>query len=254
MELEENKIYSLQEMKDFFGVTNDKWKKDKDKLLKHLSNFYDYEVKYNETDRRKKEYLIIKKIKEYQKYDKPKNEKTILRDKIFEQNIVKIVEEDNIQTSSNVNRIMRKKVQFISDNYTEGTSYEYTRIRMIEFFGKNKGQAGTKGIISEKIWCKLDKENNKYIPLDEDIISDFFGILKDRNKDNEKEIAEKCCDYENGLITKGERDKYIGEKNFSAFILSKQEFFEKYGYNPIYVPKYEFSAFINEEKENDYGK
>ena len=67
-ELEEEHLYTLDEMKAFFGVTKDQWKKNNNELLKHLCNYYEYEIRYNQTDKRKKEFYIFKKIKDYEDY------------------------------------------------------------------------------------------------------------------------------------------------------------------------------------------
>mgnify|MGYP003516327428 CR=1 FL=1 len=59
-ELEEEHLYTLDEMKAFFGVTKDQWKKNNNELLKHLCNYYEYEIRYNQTDKRKKEFCLYK--------------------------------------------------------------------------------------------------------------------------------------------------------------------------------------------------
>ena len=66
IELLENHTYSTADMYNFFGVSKDSWKKKKDNLLLHLQQYYEYEIKYNENDRRKLDYHIIRKIKDYE--------------------------------------------------------------------------------------------------------------------------------------------------------------------------------------------
>lgn len=252
MDLQEEHIYTLENMREFFGVTKDQWKKKNNELLKHLCNYYEYEIKYNEKDKRKKEFHIIKKIQDYEKFEKPKAEKIKIRDRVFEEGIIGIVKEDNIQTSANINRIMRKEIDFVKDNYKEGTSYEYIRIRMIEYFGKKKNEGGTKGRIERKIWCKLDVEGCCYIPLTDEQIEDFYNMLGANlsSLDKRKEIAEICSNYENDLITKEERDSILGYSNYCSYEETKNQFYKKYGFHPVCVPVYEFNAW--EIQEGDF--
>lgn len=250
-ELEEEHLYTLDEMKAFFGVTKDQWKKNNNELLKHLCNYYEYEIRYNQTDKRKKEFYIFKKIKDYEDYVKPKSEKIQMRDKIFEEGIIDIVKEDNIQTSANINRIMRRDIKFVSDNYKEGTSYEYVRIRMIDYFGKKKDEGGTKGYIARKMWCKLDIDTLCYIPLSDEMIEEFYNLLGNNlnSDDKKREIAEICSSYENDLITKEERDNELGFSNYMSYEQTKSQFHDKYGFYPVCVPVYKLTAW-SMSKEN----
>jgi hypothetical protein len=49
-------------------------------LLEHFSNYYEYEIRYNNKDKRKREFYIFTKIKDYEEYQKPKAEKIQKRD------------------------------------------------------------------------------------------------------------------------------------------------------------------------------
>lgn len=247
MELEEEHLYTLDEMRQFFGLTREQWKKknNRDKLLAHFSNYYEYEIRYNNNDRRKRDFYIFKKIKDYEEYKKPKSEKIQKRDTIFENEIVDIVTEDNIQTSANINRIIRIDNDFVRDNYKDGTSYEYVRLRMLKYFGNKKNQGGTKGYIARKVWCKLDIDHNCYIPLSQEVLEEFYNLLgtKLNSDERKKEIAEICSSYENDLITKEERDNELGYSNYMCYEEAKNQFYNKYGFHPICVPQYEFSAW-----------
>ena len=136
-------------------------------------------------------------------------------------------------------------------NYKDGTSYEYVRIRMIDYFGKKKDEGGTKGYIARKIWCKLDIETLCYMPLSDEMIEEFYNLLGNNlnSDDKKREIAEICSSYENDLITKEERDNELGFSNYMSYEQTKSQFHDKYGFYPVCVPVYELTAW-SMSKEN----
>ena len=150
-------------MYNFFEVSKDTWKKKKDNLLLHLQQYYEYEIKYNENDRRKLDYHIIRKIKEYE----PPKGKKAKQNTIYSEQIINVIEEDNWQTAKNVSRIIKNRKEIIDLKHKDGTIYEYTRVNMRTMFGRDIGEGGTKGIITDKVWCVPDTENNVYIALDD---------------------------------------------------------------------------------------
>lgn len=242
MDLEINKIYSTKDIIKFLGVSESKWKKERDELLTHLSNFYEYEVIYDEADHRKRNYHIISQLAEYKEYVSLKRKDLQKRDKLFESEIMETIESDNLQTAKNISRIIDDNIKAEFD-YQSGTIYEYTRLRVNEWFGKGNHKAGTKGMITEKIWCYLDEEHNFYVPLDDNQISEFFSLYGEQKREHFKPELDIMSDYENGLITKEEMTKQIGDSCFSCFSQAKKLFKKKYGYYPIKVPKYEIGVF-----------
>ena len=78
-------------MYNFFGVSKDAWKKKKDNLLLHLQQYYEYEIKYNENDRRKLDYHIIRKIEDYE----PPKGKKAKQNSIYSEQIINVIEIDN---------------------------------------------------------------------------------------------------------------------------------------------------------------
>ena len=245
MELKEKNIYSTKEMMKFFGVSKDTWKKNKDKLLNHFRHYYMYEVYYDETDRRKINYRILKKLNDYESPLK-KGEK---RDLIYDKKIEEVISADNIQTAKNISRIIKNDKEIAALNHTDNTRYEYTRLRMRNMFGIKKGGCGSKGIILDKVWCKLDIENNKYIRLTPEEIKRFYDIYG-----NEKKLVKEyeltiVSDFANGLIGKEEMNELIGEGILYAFICARREYKSLYGFTPIKVPVYALSAFYSSEME-----
>lgn len=69
--------------------------------LDNLSLYYEYEVKYRG---RNTDYLIVKKLGDYQK--PPRKKDKAVRDAVYEAQIVDVIKWDNYQTASNVARII----------------------------------------------------------------------------------------------------------------------------------------------------
>ena len=250
MDLIAGKIYTTKDMMTFFDVSKDTWKKKKEKLLLHFGDFYEYEVEYDSKDRRKINYRIIRQLRKYE----PPQKKSVIRDKTYENEIVKVIEEDNIQTAKNVSRIIKDTDEIKVFNHTAGTVYEYTRVRMRNMFGVKSGEHGTHGKIIEKIWCRLDSEYNCYIKIPEEKIKYLYQVYS-----SEKEAAKEAeltlySDFENGLITKDELNEQIGESGLLCFLTARELFKEKYGYNPIKVPVYELSAYEATKETNEMEK
>lgn len=237
MEIRVGDILTTGQMQEYLGVSINVWKRKKNELLENFSKYYEYEVEYKG---RATNYKIIKKLDDYQAIQK-KSEK---RDQVYEDGIISIINEDNIQTAANVARRLEKEDQdVISLNHTSGTIYEYTRVKMRNMFGTVVNEGGSKGMIVDKVWCRLNKEYDCYEEMTDEEIQKFFEIYnksKDANKENELEIF---SDYQNGLITKEQMYEMIGESGFICYQSARNEFKDKFGYYPIKVPVYVVSAF-----------
>lgn len=237
MDIKVGDTLTTKDMQEFYGVTKDNWKKQKNKFLDNFGRYYEYEVEYKG---RNINYKIIKVLDEYQAIQK----KSDKRDKIYEDGIIDIISEDNIQTAANVaRRLESENEDVISLNHTSGTIYEYTRVKMRNMFGTGVNDGGSKGMMVNKVWCRLVKEYNYYEEMTEKEIQAFFEIYsksKDANKENELEIF---SDYQTGLITREQMYELIGESGFNCYQSARNEFKNKYGYFPIKVPQYTLSAF-----------
>lgn len=226
-------------MYNFFGVSKDTWKKKKDNLLLHLQQYYEYEIKYNENDRRKLDYHIIRKIKDYE----PPKGKKAKQNSIYSEQIINVIEIDNWQTAKNVSRIIKKRKEIMDLQHKDGTIYEYTRVNMRTMFGKEIGEGGTKGIITDKVWCVPDKDNSVYIALDDTQVKFLYNTFAALKRENRQDDLSICADYDSGLITKEEMQEKLSSNSLSCFIAAKSEFKAKFGYYPVKVPVYEISAF-----------
>ena len=158
--------------------------------------------------------------------------------KVFEKEIVDVIERDNVQTAKNIARIIQKKDEIKEYHHTEGTVYEYTRLRVASMFGKKVGEGGTHGEIIEKIWCRADLEHNCYIPMSDEAIQNFLDCYSQSKEDGKQKELELLNDYQIGLIQKEELQEAIGEISLSNYIAARKSFHQKYGYYPIKVPVY----------------
>lgn len=154
-----------------------------------------------------------------------------------------------MNTAANVARIIKSDwPEVTSLGYTDGTTYEYTRVRMRKWFGKTIGDNGNfddmedmnmrKGYIEKKVWCKLDAGHNVYIPMSEEHVNDFVKLVKKNLKEIREQEIKILADRDAGTITDDECGKAIGELGFERYTAAKKEFNEKYGYYPIRVPEY----------------
>ena len=229
------KIYSTREMYELFGISKSTWDHKRNKYLDNFALYYEYEVLYQG---RNTNYRIIKQLGDYRKPPSKKDKETI--DGVYSKEIIDVIETDSLQTAANVSRIIKDNEPIKEFNHADGTVYEYTRLRMREMFGKTLDDGGTIGGILEKIWCRLDKKTNTYIPIGEVMEQKFFSLMKEQ-RDNDTDFdAEIYNDYEIGLITIEQRDQIIGRRGFSNYLEAKKRFYEIYGFHPVKVPNYGF--------------
>ena len=234
MDLEVGKTYSPKELIEFFDISQSTWDHYKDKYLNNLSNYYEYEVNYNG---RRRTYTIIKKLGDYRK--PPNKRSSEHRNDVYQKEITEVIECDPIQTAANVSRIINEHEVIRAFKHTDGTVYEYTRLNMRTMFGNGRDiPFGTKGEITERVWCRLDADLFMYIEMKPEAIEAFKDILKrQRKKDSEYETTVNA-DYQAGLISKEERDDLIGESSYSGYVAAQREFYMRYGYRPLKIPVY----------------
>ena len=226
------------------GIGEATWKRNNKDILIALADCCEYEVEYQG---RKTIYHFLKDGK--YEYSRKNSAAAAKRDKAFEDAIVETISEQSLNTAANVARILQSEWHEITDlGYSEGTVYEYTRVRMRKWFGKSVNDNGTfedmedmnmrKGYINDTVWCKLDSENNVYIPMNEAEIDDFIKMVSANLKAIRKEEVNLLASFDAGTITKDEYNAQSGELRYEKYTNAKNEFRGKYGYFPIKVPEY----------------
>jgi hypothetical protein len=167
------------------------------------------------------------------------------RDATYNQEILQVIDRDNVQTAANVARIIGEEEVIKQFNHKPGTVYEYTRIQMRLLFGHEPLGGGTAGMIMEKIWCRLDREHNIYIPLTDCEIEKFYALLRRVRDTSTEQELEIYNDYAIKLITFEEMSKMLGKIGFENYLDARKLFNNIYGYFPVKVPVYGI-------KEKDY--
>lgn len=234
------------------GCSERTWKRKKEEILTAFGKVIDFSIiKLG----RKINYIILSDGEfEYER----KKDISEERNKVFQDTIVEVVREQPLNTAANVSRVItRKQLPPTQFGYSDGTQYEYTRTNMKEIYDgeldfsksaeevKEKAAIRRRGHIEEKIWCRYDKENLKYIPMPEDEKKIWLEIMHSKFNKVEKQIEKRedvVADYMAGTITKEEkRARYaaiVDDEDEQAFISACQEFKEQYGYRPAKIPYY----------------
>lgn len=251
MKIEVGQKYTVDEMKAFFNVNDNVWYKKREKLLKHLSLYYQYHTEKDKGDKRKYYFVIDGTIGEYEPFTNESALKKARKDKTFNDEIDNVIVDDGRQTARNVSRIISQKQSIQSLSYKDSTIDEYTRQYMIQGYGRKvfgeKYQVGedtviefggNRGYISGKEWCKFDSENQKYIPLDKEEKAFFFSLFEAENKSREDIEADLYSQFQSGEITNNELSTAVKELGYSSFLRAQEYFMMKYKYRPIKVSVY----------------
>ena len=253
IELTLNKPYSTKELAEALGITYGSFKNRKNEYLDSLSRAYEYEISYKG---RGIFYTFTSQIAEYNGYER-KNARE-KNDAVIHKFIREVIEEDDLQTAANMGRRAFEsfaegvKTEVAKLGLAESTTKEYIRLKMREMFGTKIGESGTDGFISEKVWCKLNAEYNVYEELSDDIVKDYYEIVQTVKSEIKKEDVCMFEDYQNGLISREEYGEMLINYNTNLFAEAKKMFAAKHGFYPIKVPRYQLSAF--QDNEHQYNK
>lgn len=238
MELIENQVYTSEELSKALGIAYGSFRNKRNEILENLSYYYEYEIIYSGNSI---SYKVVKKLGEYQPL--MRKNAAAKRDEVYENAIIEVIENDNYQTAMNVSRIIKEDKMVADLKHSDGTRYEYTRVRMRNMFGTVVGAGGTRGRIVDKVWCKPDIQKCIYEEISPEILNEFFEILANIKKDSAEHDASIVSDYASGLITRAEMIESIGERGYQDLVIARKVFKQKYGYYPVKVPVYEISAF-----------
>ena len=238
---------NTKELIQKIGISEGTWKSNKKDILLAIADCCEYEVEYK--GRATIYHFLSDGEYDYKRKTRAVTVDAAARDKAFEDAIVETISEQPLNTAANVARILKSEWHEVTDlGYTDGTIYEYTRVRMRKWFGKSVNDNGTfedmedmnmrKGYINDTVWCKLDLENNVYIPMSEAEIDDFIKMVKDNLKAIQKEEINLLASFDAGTITQDEYRTLSGDLRYEKYTAAKNEFRAKYGYFPIKVPEY----------------
>lgn len=230
------------EMAKSLGIGRDTWARRKEEIL---ANMEEQGIKYKITTKGKS--IVYHFLSEGEfNYVRKSKKKTEQRDKVFEEEIISVIQKHPLNTPANISRIIAPHESVANLGYTDSTVYEYTRQRIRMWFGKEVGDippawdnieyAKRKGYIKRKVWCYRDYNTNLYVPLTEDEINDFISMIKQGYKEIQQTDIQLLADLDAGLITKEEYKEQSGDMRIFNYSDAKASFESKYGYTPIKVP------------------
>lgn len=221
MELEEGKIYTNEELAQWFGITKKSFTNSRKKKLQYIiDNNADIEI-------------LRGKIKVLKVRDPVY---TNIRDKEannikYQRAIVKVIQNQPLQLYITcTGRVVQLDDEEIKKlNHKISTSYQYVRSNLPRV-----------AMSSQSYWChRFFNGDIDFVPLTKEqlevwkeIISEFYNM----------KLAEIESEYENGDLTKNEYDKLFPEIKHSCWETAKRQFKQRYGFEPVYVKFWELNG------------
>lgn len=258
--IELNKTYTQKELAAALGVNYGTFKNNKDVYLNQLDAAFEYTVEYKG---RGQYYTFTSVIEDYESpariNAKAKTDELLLKFILY------ITEGGEvINTAANEARIalqtetddeMFAAVRKLAMDKKNPERYLYNKLLPLDHlaFGKNVGEEGCLGRTISKVWCRLG-EDNYYIPLEENMIKEYFNYVDEAEKAQKKSDADIFEDYNRGAISREVMIERLGENRYNMFAESKRRFRDKYGFTPVKVPVRELSAWAQEKKVTGFTK
>lgn len=227
MELEEGKIYTNEELAQWFGITKKSFTNSrKAKLAWMAENNADIEILYGK----------VKVLRVWDPvYTNPRNKEA--NNIKYQKAIVRIIAGAPLQLFITcAGRVVQLGDQDIKKlNHEMSTSYNYVR--------ENLPKVATS---SSKIWChRFYYEAIDFIPLNEDQLAAWKQIIG--NSYDDMVLAELESQFENGDITKEEYEQHSKEARHGYWERAKKQFKQIYGFEPVCVRQWELNAFALKE-------
>lgn len=228
--LQKNREYSTRELIKELGISENQWNYRREEILDSLKFAYNYEI----IIKGRSTYFVIKE--QIGEFEKPlrKNAKEKV-EKVLQELAVDIIQKDNLQTAANLSRLVEELPEIKKLNMKQPTLAKHFSSVLKESFGKEVNEGGTKGKISERVWCELDRTVNKYYPMSQEEIDYFFDLLHQQNQIYDSLVG---LDFEETKHLQTEELAAIGQKVVSSYRAAQEAFKLKYGYYPIKVPSF----------------
>lgn len=227
--IELNKKYSTSQLAKALNISYSTLRNNRTNYEEHLSLFYRYE---KDSQNRTTYYTFTTQLFEYIPY---KEFKHLQRDKKITDCIKIVIKNDSRQTASNIARIIYKSPKEM-ENLQLSTLKIYVRaeLKKLVLSGYYKK--------SDYAWCYLDKENNRYILMSPEEVTElrtYFNSKK--NQEEEENIWAKMAE---GDITEEEAYAQAGTLRKNNFIQALKAYQEAKSVCVMKVPVYKKNAFI----------
>ncbi len=228
---------STKELLVFLGYSSRTWNSgggQKEYILSVFEDHYDYIVE----QRWRTNYYIITGIKHH--YE-GRVKLTSKQKREYERKIEEIIKQDNVQTASNICRIILQDESF-KVYHKEYLFIKIIRDLMKEKFGTYKDRTaspGNSGRINRKVWVTF-LSPIEYRELTKEELDFLFSY---NDKELHQEQAELTEQYMSKEITKDEFLNKLGDNRVSFYGQLKNNFVREYGFTPFLANEYELSAF-----------
>lgn len=226
MILEENHVYSNEELAEWFEITVGSFKNQKRKKLEYLSLFADFqEIKGK---------VHVTKVYE-PNYVNPRDKEN--NDKLYQKAIVRIIKEHPLQLyitcAGRVTQLKDSGLTKLNHKFT--TCYQYVRRNLKEVADG-----------STREWCqRFYYSEADFIPLNDEQLNFWKEILHNTLGAEQSEIiAEIKSQQEQNEISEEEAERYLSNLISYQWARAKEQFSKQYGFEPVSVARWEVNAII----------
>ena len=221
-----------REIAERLGIAFKSWENNRKKYLAHLEKFYKIKLEGYGVSRR---YVFEEQIEEYEPYISPKDKQAM--EKKYQDIILEKISKPGmeLQLYSTMNKRVIATGEPAKFSHKDSTSYKYVSNGMKEMFGAKEGEWGSCGQFVQSIWAKqiFDGEYD-FERLNEMEAKNWSAIRKKYRNDNFKFAS--MLEYNEISYDKASND--VMENLWFKYQCAKQEFFELYGFVPVWVKEY----------------
>lgn len=227
MILEEGKIYTNEELAEWFQIKPPSFTKTKRKKLEYLKYFADFE----EVKRK------IKIIKVYEpNYINPRDKES--NNELYQRGIENVIKETPLQMYKTcTGRVIQQGKEIKKLNHSFDTSYKYVRENLPKI-----------AITDRRVWChRYYGEEVDFIPLTPGQLATWKKLIQIYISEDGEGRAELIAEYQslgdNGELTEKEVKDYIYKIHRACWERAKDQFYSQYKFVPDSVPLWKLKAW-----------
>ena len=235
-----DKEYSTKQLAAEMQITYQSFRNNKQKYEQYLSKFFEFTTKTK--GRGNGTYYTL--THQYTEFIPYKDYNSTSREKTIKTAIVKTINTNNVQTGSNIARIIKNDEEIILLKLADNSLVNYVRANLKDFIDD--------GFYTkiDSVWCYLDELANEYILLNEKEIKELRDYL---NAPSPKE-EEIYSQFNNKDISREETIKQLGELRLNRFVEACKLFQSRHdGHFPMKVAVYSQNAIYNGKYKDSYS-
>lgn len=231
MILEEGKIYTNEELAEWFQIKPATFTKAKRKKLEYLKHFAEFEeIKCK-----------VKITKVYEpNYINPRDKES--NNKLYQHGIENVIKETPLQLYKTcTGRVIQQGKEIKWLNHSFETSYKYVRENLPKM-----------AIVDQRIWChRYYGEDVDFIPLTPGQLATWKKLISIYISKDGEGRAELIAEYQslgdNGELTQDEVKECIYQIHRECWERAKGQFNSQYGFVPDSVPLWKLTAWEEEK-------